>query len=136
MKSILLFFLLIGTAFNCKTLSTPKADVSIQSAIYEGMALTDALYISISQSNDKSYSPFVSKYKQVDSIIDAILAKDKVRLHGEDLVKMDENIQNLFAKYEEEHSAAESISSSTAIIYSEYMKAVWKPRYNAEMRLK
>jgi hypothetical protein len=121
---------------SCNFQLAPSASIDMQTKVQAGMQQTDLLYQSIAQSDAKDYATFEPAYNEIVGSIAEIIASDKNRKHGENLVTMATNIQVAFLKYESEHRTKGSITAGEAAIYEQQMDGYWTPLLNAEMHLR
>lgn len=96
----------------------------------------DAMYITMEQSSNKSYSNYIAEYANSESLINSIIVRNETRPKAGIIVKQSVIYRDLFLKYQGEHKAKVTLSNAEIRIYNQYLKDALKPLLVSEMSLK
>lgn len=128
--------LLISLIFaSCAITLLPSYDAAIVQDVLSAKQSSDALYIKIKNSSNKSFTTYAADYAQVDAAITAIIVKQAMRPQGKSFVTLVTNVQKLFQQYEGEHKAKGSATNEQLTIYNKYLNDAWNIVINSENSL-
>jgi hypothetical protein len=119
-----LSLLLLGTA--CRVSLVPQYDAVIAAEIDNTAKEVDHFYLSMletTQNKDgqRSYNKFVSDYVNIETDINALLNKNRIRPLNTNSVKICEITLAKFIKYKEEHKRDTTLSDGLIKLNRKYM---------------
>lgn len=122
--------------FSCNFKLAPAYNEDAAKKVTIAFSGNMALYDKAIASSNKSYAAYQVDYDLIEVQINEIVTFNQTRKRGTFLLGMSNDILARFVKYENDHKTAGTLNNSQLTSYKDYMQALWKPLYNAEINLK
>jgi len=136
LKNTILGFLILCTVLSCKVQFVPSVDAVIKQEVIQAAQETDALYLQIINSNNKTFSTYAAQYATIESEINAITAQDAARLHGGVITTQMNLLHGVFTRCMTEHKTNNTLNNGQAEVLRNSMAGAWKPVIDAENHYK
>jgi hypothetical protein len=123
-------------ASSCKVTFVPAANIEMKTDVNTGAQKTDALYLKMIGSTDKTFASYSNDYAEVEASINSIVLRDSVRTKGGNIFKSAQILRDHFKTYSTDHLLRGKLTTGELSAYMNYLRAFWRPLQVQENSLK
>lgn len=136
MKKLLLLFAISTFLFSCRVTFAPQKSPEQIASVIEVQTATQNLYESMIISEDRTFDKFNPEYNSVGAKIDSIVAFNRDRSKGGNILEQSKLLQKYFNKYKMEHVKMKVLDPGQIRVYRDYLQSFIKPLLVSELDLK